>query len=454
MIKKVPALRGQTVANLFFENTVPAPRSSSPKSGFPPTSQTSVSTSSVAKGETLRDTAQNIEAMNADMIVMRHASSGAPHSCHVEGARDQRRGRNARASDAGASRRLDAAGEGTARRAERGHSGRYHSQPRRALEHPSSDRWAPRSPVRSADHASAGHRKLGVRTSTDVRAALKNADAVNVLRIQQERKVGLHSFDSRVRQILRDHAGQAPSLPRNDGLASRTDESRHRDRIRRRRHRNDLARQVSNGVAVRMAVLYLLSGEDAELKILLRGGRVIDPASKRDETADVLIDGGKITAIDRKIRDGGAADGATTLNAEGLVVAPGLWICTCTFASPARSTRRHRLRIAARPRPAASPRRVHAEHRSAARQRWHRAIIVKRASSGLCRVHPIAGITRGIEGRELTEMMLRVRPGRRLLRRRPSRGRRAVMRRALEYARMFDLPFIDHCEESRWRAGA
>ena len=80
-IAKVPALRGRTVATMFFEDStrtrlsfeMAAKRLSADTLAF------SVSTSSVSKGESLRDTAQTVEAMGADAIVVRHASSGAPH---------------------------------------------------------------------------------------------------------------------------------------------------------------------------------------------------------------------------------------------------------------------------------------------------------------------------------------------------------------------------------------
>ena len=80
-IKKVPALRGKVCVNLFFEN------STRTKTSFSLAAQRlsadvldfSVSTSSVSKGETLRDTARNIEAMGVDAIIIRHRSSGAPH---------------------------------------------------------------------------------------------------------------------------------------------------------------------------------------------------------------------------------------------------------------------------------------------------------------------------------------------------------------------------------------
>src|SRR5437870_10806789 len=80
-IKKVPALRGRTVINLFFEPStrtrtsfeIAAKRLSADAVNI------SVATSSVSKGETLIDTARNLEAMAPDCIVIRHSSAGAPH---------------------------------------------------------------------------------------------------------------------------------------------------------------------------------------------------------------------------------------------------------------------------------------------------------------------------------------------------------------------------------------
>jgi aspartate carbamoyltransferase catalytic subunit len=80
-IKKVPTLRGKTVINLFFEASTRT-RTSFEIAGKRLSADTiniSASTSSVVKGETLIDTAKNLEAMLPDVIVIRHASSGAPH---------------------------------------------------------------------------------------------------------------------------------------------------------------------------------------------------------------------------------------------------------------------------------------------------------------------------------------------------------------------------------------
>src|SRR3989338_5745257 len=79
-IKKVPALRGKTIINLFYESSTRT-RTSFEIAGKRLSADVvniSVSISSVVKGETLKDTAKNLEAMNPDAVVIRHSSSGAP----------------------------------------------------------------------------------------------------------------------------------------------------------------------------------------------------------------------------------------------------------------------------------------------------------------------------------------------------------------------------------------
>src|SRR3989440_4574967 len=80
-IKKVPTLRGRTVVNLFFEPSTRTRTSFevAEKRLSADTLSIAVAQSSVTKGETLLDTVRNLEAMAPDMIVMRHASAGAPH---------------------------------------------------------------------------------------------------------------------------------------------------------------------------------------------------------------------------------------------------------------------------------------------------------------------------------------------------------------------------------------
>jgi aspartate carbamoyltransferase catalytic subunit len=79
-IKKVPALRGKTVINLFYEPSTRTRSSFEVAERVLSADSLSIATaaSSVTKGETLLDTAKNLEAMNPDMVIMRHASSGAP----------------------------------------------------------------------------------------------------------------------------------------------------------------------------------------------------------------------------------------------------------------------------------------------------------------------------------------------------------------------------------------
>src|SRR3977135_2696407 len=80
-IKKVPALRGKTVINLFIE---PSTRT---RISFEPAAlrltadiiNFTAEASSLKKGETLKDTARNLEALNADIIIIRHSATGAPH---------------------------------------------------------------------------------------------------------------------------------------------------------------------------------------------------------------------------------------------------------------------------------------------------------------------------------------------------------------------------------------
>jgi aspartate carbamoyltransferase catalytic subunit len=80
-IKKVPALRGKTVVNLFYESSTRTRSSFEIAERVLSADSLSIAAagSSVVKGETLLDTAKNLEAMNPDLVIMRHASSGAPH---------------------------------------------------------------------------------------------------------------------------------------------------------------------------------------------------------------------------------------------------------------------------------------------------------------------------------------------------------------------------------------
>lgn len=268
-IKKVPSLRDVTIANVFFENStrtrlsfeLAQKRLSADVVNF------SASTSSVKKGETLLDTVNNILAMKVDMIVMRHASPGAPHflSRHIKA-------------------NIVNAGDGT------------HEHPTQAL----LDAFSIREKLGSVSGKKVAiigdilHSRvalsnifalqklgakvmvcgpptllpkyinqLGVQVEFDVKKALDWCDVANVLRIQLERQhikyfpslreyslyygINKKILDSLKKEIVLMHPGP---INRGVELSSDAADSQH----------SVILDQVENGVAIRMAVLYLLAG--------------------------------------------------------------------------------------------------------------------------------------------------------------------------------------------------
>ena len=267
-IKKVPSLRDITIANVFFENStrtklsfeLAEKRLSADVINF------SSSNSSVKKGETLLDTVNNILSMKVDMIVMRHASPGAPHFL---------------------SRHIDAnivnAGDGT------------HEHPTQALLDTYSirERLGEVAGKKVAIIGDILHSRvalsnifalqklgaevmvcgpitllpkyigsLGVKVELDVRKALQWCDVANILRIQLERQqikyfpslreyslyygVNKALLDSLDKEITIMHPG-----PINRGVELNSDVADSDHAI--------ILDQVENGVATRMAVLYLLA---------------------------------------------------------------------------------------------------------------------------------------------------------------------------------------------------
>ena len=143
-IKKLPTLRGRTVVNLFYEDSTrtricfeaAAKRLSADVINF------SAKGSSVAKGESLKDTAWTLQAMGADAVVIRHPASGAPHRLAnwVDGQRAQRRRRHPRAPDPGAAGRLhDPLADGQDRWPAGGHRRRRAAQPGGPLQRAAAD---------------------------------------------------------------------------------------------------------------------------------------------------------------------------------------------------------------------------------------------------------------------------------------------------------------------------
>jgi aspartate carbamoyltransferase catalytic subunit len=267
-IKKVPPLQGKTVVNMFFESStrtrlsfeLAERRLSADVLGFQATG------SSVSKGETLKDTARNIEAMKVDMVVMRHSASGAPHYL---------------------SRIIDAnvinAGDGGHEHPTQGLLDMYtirekhnrleglhvcivgdisHSRVARSGIYGLLTMGARVSVCGPATLIPRDIEKLGVSVYHHVDDVLPSVDVLNVLRIQLERDAGrlfpsireYHNFYGITRQRL-EKAGRVITIlhpgPINRDVEISADvaDSEH----------SVILQQVLNGVAVRMAVLYLLA---------------------------------------------------------------------------------------------------------------------------------------------------------------------------------------------------
>jgi dihydroorotase len=182
-------------------------------------------------------------------------------------------------------------------------------------------------------------------------------------------------------------------------------------------------------------------------RLLIRGGRVIDPASGRDAVVDVLAVDGRIAALGA---DAAAADGCEVVDAAGLWVLPGLIDLHTHLREPGYEYKETVLtgsRAAAAGgftavtcMPNTSP-----PNDSAA---VTRAILLKAEQAGLVRVYPVGCITAGQLGERMAEFGDLVGAGCRAF---SDDGRpvmnAGVMRRALEYSRHFDVPVMSHCED-------
>ena len=268
-IKKVPTLRGKTVVNLFYEPSTRTRTSFeiAEKRLSADTLNIAVSTSSVQKGETLADTALNIEAMAPDMIVLRHASSGA---CHLLARLCRSRIINAGDGmhEHPTQALLDAF---TIREHKRRLEGLkvtivgdlLHSRVLRSnvrlLTMLGAEVWAsgPRTLI------PVGLDQLGVRVSTSVDEAVAGADVIMILRIQLERMQSAFLPSSReyfnTFGLTRPRVALArPDViimhpgPMNRGIEIASDVADGPYSV--------ILEQVANGVSVRMSVLYLLAG--------------------------------------------------------------------------------------------------------------------------------------------------------------------------------------------------
>ena len=268
-IKKVPTLRGKTVVNLFFEPStrtrtsfeLAAKRLSADVINF------SVATSSVTKGETLLDTARNIEAMRSDYIVIRHPASGAPHIL----------AKNLKSS-------VINAGDGAHEHPTQAlldmftikeKKGRIAGLKIAIIGDIAHSRVA-RSNIYGLTRLGAEVRLVGppalippevegpgISVFYNLEDALMDVDVIMVLRLQLERQ-GKNYFPS-----LREYAGLYSLTPERVKSAKEDVMIMHPGPINRGIEiapevadgmSSVILEQVTNGIAVRMAVLYLLSG--------------------------------------------------------------------------------------------------------------------------------------------------------------------------------------------------
>jgi aspartate carbamoyltransferase catalytic subunit len=268
-IKKVPTLRGRTIVNLFFEPSTRTRTSFevAEKRLSADTLSVAAATSSVTKGETLLDTVRNLEAMSPDMIVMRHASSGAPHllarTCRsaIINAGDGMHEHPTQALlDAFTIRehKKRLAGLKVAIVGDLLHSRVFRSNAL-LMKAMGVDLWA----CGPSTLMPAQFDRFGVHATTSVDEAVEGADVVMMLRIQHERMHG-HFIPSvreyfslfgltpeRLRRAKPDVIVMHPG-PMNRGVEI--------DSAVADGPYSVILEQVANGVAVRMAVLYLLAG--------------------------------------------------------------------------------------------------------------------------------------------------------------------------------------------------
>jgi len=273
-IPKVPTLRGKTIANLFFEPSTRTKLSFelAAKRLSADTLNVSASSSSVLKGESIRDTAKNIRAMNVDIIIIRHSSPGVPYilsktvDCSIVNAGDG-------AHEHPTQGLLDLF---TIKEHKRKIDGLNvsiigdiaHSRVARSNIWGLTKLGAKVTVCGPATLIPPYIEDMGVRITYDVKEAVKDADVINVLRIQKERQRGglfpslreYAAFFGINKNILKYtksgllvmHPGpinRGVELSQEVADMVKLDDGSY----------SVILDQVTNGIAVRMAVLYLIS---------------------------------------------------------------------------------------------------------------------------------------------------------------------------------------------------
>ncbi|MBW2472788.1 MAG: aspartate carbamoyltransferase catalytic subunit [Deltaproteobacteria bacterium] len=268
-IKKVPVLRGKTVVTLFFEPSTRTRLSFdiAAKRMSADTFSITASTSSTTKGETLADTARNIEAMKPDILIMRHPSSGAPHylSRHIKTS-------------------VINAGDGTHEHPSQGlldlmtvkdHKGKISGLKVAIIGDISHSRVAHSDIIGFAKMGAKVFvsgpatlipkeiEQLGATVCSTIKDAVKDADVVMPLRIQKERQndplipsfreyATFFGINNQVLQTAKQDALLMHPGPINRGVELAPDVADSSQSV--------ILDQVTNGVAIRMALMYLVLG--------------------------------------------------------------------------------------------------------------------------------------------------------------------------------------------------
>ncbi len=185
------------------------------------------------------------------------------------------------------------------------------------------------------------------------------------------------------------------------------------------------------------------------MKILIKKGRVIDPATDLDSELDVLIEGSKISKIGKNLDVKGEGE-LTVIDAQGLVVSPGLIDIHCHLREPGyeyKETIRTGTLSAAKGGFTSVVCMANTDPVNDNKSVTE-FIIRKAKEEGCCRVFPCGAVTKGLKGEELSEIGEMVLAGIVAISDdgKPVKNSQ-VLRRALEYIKIFSIPLISHCEE-------
>jgi len=188
-------------------------------------------------------------------------------------------------------------------------------------------------------------------------------------------------------------------------------------------------------------------------KVLLRGARLVDPASGRDGTTDVLVADGQVAALGRDA----SSSGASVLDCSGLVVAPGLVDLHTHLREPGREDK-ETVETGCRAAAVGGFTAVAAMANTdpvADNAAVIQEVLALADKAGLCEVFPVGAITRGLEGESLSDIGEMATAGVRMFSDDGKCVQRArVLRMALEYANAFDVVVAEHCEEESLAEGS